>query len=186
MRRTREIGWPGFTEWPEWRTFCHHQSSWKPEALVKALWDSASSEMSTFLSFAAPSSSQELPRRRAARGWAVITVEWAQKISSAQGRPPVPGDKIQLSFFRNQTFAIREATIAGIIRYMPTNDALKSVVIMDARILRALCGYLQISGEKPAAGSGSSGEPGSTGDVDSLFPQLQALVRPMAAPHNLR
>ena len=122
-----------------------------------------------FSLFRGPQFVSGAPPAPGSSGWAVITVEWAQKISSAQGRPPVPGDKIQLSFFRNQTFAIREATIAGIIRYMPTNDALKSVVIMDARILRALCGYLQISGEKPAAGSGSSGEPGSTGDVDSLF-----------------
>ena len=110
------------------------------------------------------------PPAPGASGWAVITEEWANKIAAAQGRQPVPGDRIQLSFFRNQTFSIREATIAGIIRYEPSNDALKNVVIMDGRILRALCGYLQVSGtESPAASTGSSGSSATSGNIDSLF-----------------
>ncbi len=110
------------------------------------------------------------PPAAGSAGWAVITEEWAQKITAAQGHPPVPGEKIQFTFFHNQTFTIREATLAGVIRYQPATDALKSVVIMDGRILRALCGYSQTASE--AAGSpiptdGASS--GSGADIDSLF-----------------
>ena len=102
-------------------------------------------------------------------GWAVITEQWAQKIAEAQGHSPVPGDKIQLSFFQNQTFNIREATIAGIISYQPESDALKSVVIMDGRILRALCGYSQISNEGAGQAAPGPAVSGSDSDIDSLF-----------------
>ena len=101
-------------------------------------------------------------------GWAVITEEWAHKIAAANGRDPVPGDILQFSFFHNQTFTIRGAKLAGIIRYQPTNDSLNSVVIMDGRVLRALCGY---------SGNAAQTQPqpnvevptGDTSDVDSLF-----------------
>ena len=102
-------------------------------------------------------------------GWAVITDQWAQKIAEAQGHSPVPGDKIQLSFFQNQTFNIREATIAGIIRYQPESDALKSVVIMDGRILRALCGYSQVADEGAGQAAPGPAVSGSDSDIDSLF-----------------
>lgn len=118
------------------------------------------------------------PPAPGSRGWAVITEEWARKISSAQGRPAAPGDTIQLSFFRNQSFAIREAKLAGIIRYQPSNDALKTVVIMDARILRALCGYSQVSGQEPALAASSGPRPGSSGEVDSLFSATPAPASP--------
>ena len=114
-----------------------------------------------FISGAAPASGSA--------GWAVITEQWAKKIESAQGHPPSPGDILQFSFFHDQTFTIRTAKLAGIIRYHPTNDALDSVVIMDCRILRALCGY------SPVAASGSPAKPGQTEaadqnvDIDSLF-----------------
>jgi ABC-type lipoprotein release transport system permease subunit len=103
-------------------------------------------------------------------GWAVITEAWARKIASSQGRAPVPGDTLQFSFFHDQTFTIRTAKLAGIIQYQPTNDALDSTVIMDARILRALCGYSQVS-EPAAQGSqpGSSVGADQNIDIDSLF-----------------
>jgi ABC-type antimicrobial peptide transport system permease subunit len=104
-------------------------------------------------------------------GWAVITEEWAQKIAGAKGRPPAPGDKLQLSFFHNQTFSIREVTLAGIIRYVPTNDVLKSAVIMDGRILRDLVGYSQVTGPAATGSAPAAGETtqGAGADVDSLF-----------------
>jgi putative ABC transport system permease protein len=103
-------------------------------------------------------------------GWAVITEEWASKIKAAQGHAPVPGEKIQLSFFHNQTFTIREATLAGAIKYEPENEALGTVVILDGRVLRALSGYSQT--EEPHTATPGKGTPqgvDSTGDVDSLF-----------------
>ena len=99
-------------------------------------------------------------------GWVVLTEEWASKIAAAQGHAPVPGDKIQLSFFGNQTFTIRETTLAGIIRYQPTTEALGMVAIIDGRVLRALCGYAQIDQAAPAAAKAPL-QP--EGDVDSLF-----------------
>ena len=104
-------------------------------------------------------------------GWAVITAEWASKIKAAQGHAPVPGDKVQLTFFRNQTFTIREATLAGVIQYQPANKALSSVVIVDVRVLRALCGFSQVDAtQSPTAGGQGSPPTGdSAGDVDSLF-----------------
>jgi len=103
-------------------------------------------------------------------GWVVITEEWARRIAEAQGHLPAPGDEIQFSLFHNQSFTIREATLAGVIRYTPANNALKTVVIMDGRTLRQLCGYAQISkGTAPGASMGSSGPPGAYSDIDSLF-----------------
>jgi putative ABC transport system permease protein len=104
-------------------------------------------------------------------GWVVISQEWARKIEAAQGRPPVPGDTVQLSFFRNQSFNIREATLAGVVSYQPSNEALGRVVIVDARILRALCGYSQTDKPPEAAlsSSASSNDRGATQDIDSLF-----------------
>ncbi len=103
-------------------------------------------------------------------GWVVISQEWARKIEAAQGRPPIPGDTVQLSFFQNQSFSIREATLAGVVSYQPSNEALGRVVIVDARILRALCGYSQT--DKPperALSSSASNDRGATQDIDSLF-----------------
>ena len=103
-------------------------------------------------------------------GWAVITEEWAKKIAEAQGHPPVPGDRLQFTFFHNQTFTIREAALAGVIRYQPATDALKSVVIMDGRILRALCGYSQSGAIPPEPEAPTAPRPsGSDADIDSLF-----------------
>ncbi len=103
-------------------------------------------------------------------GWAVITEEWARKILVAQGHPPVPGDKLQFSFFHNQTFTIREATLVGVIRYQPTNDALNSAVIMDGRILRDLCGYSQIAqGASNGSAASLEAQQSAGSDVDSLF-----------------
>jgi putative ABC transport system permease protein len=102
-------------------------------------------------------------------GWAVITEEWAKKIETAQGHAVRPGDKIQLSFFHNQTFTIRGATVAGVIRYAPTNDALAKIVVVDGRILRALIGYSQSDAATPGAGSGGQPAAGGSTDVDALF-----------------
>jgi putative ABC transport system permease protein len=106
-------------------------------------------------------------------GWAVLTEQWAQKIAAAQGREPVPGDTLQFSFFHNQTFTIRTARLAGIIKYQPTNDSLDSVVIMDGRILRALCGYSQVSEPSapaaPAAPSAPAAAASGNLNIDSLF-----------------
>ncbi len=112
-------------------------------------------------------------------GWAVLTEEWAGEVAVALGHPLAPGDKVQLSLFRSQSFTIREATLAGIIRYQPGNDALRRVVIADGRIVRALCGYSQ-SDAAPAAAvtlAAASGEAAAAVDVDSLFSG-----RPVAAP----
>jgi putative ABC transport system permease protein len=73
---------------------------------------------------------------------------------------------VQLSFFGNQTFTIREATLAGVIRYEPASDVLGATIIVDGRILRALCGYAQIDAAPPTA---THAPAPSTGDVDSLF-----------------
>jgi putative ABC transport system permease protein len=103
-------------------------------------------------------------------GWVVISDEWATRIAAALGRLPTPGDALQFSFFHDQTFTIREATLAGVIRYTPDNDALKNIVIMDGRVLRELCGYAEVSGlTPPAAASVRPGITDSTGEIDSLF-----------------
>jgi putative ABC transport system permease protein len=109
------------------------------------------------------------PPQPGSAGWAVLTEEWAKKIESAQGKPPVPGEKIQLSFFHNQTFNIRVATLAGVIRYQPSNEALGRIVILDGRILRALIGYSQADAAEPAPGAAGGNSPAPHGDVDSLF-----------------
>jgi putative ABC transport system permease protein len=98
-------------------------------------------------------------------GWVVISDDWVKEIESAVGHRLVPGDTVQLSLFRNQTFTIREVTIAGIISYQPGNEALRRVVIADARVIRALCGYSQTI----AAADGSAPATPSGGDIDSLF-----------------
>src|SRR5271169_1114034 len=103
-------------------------------------------------------------------GWAVLTEDWAGEIGSARGHPLSPGDKLQLSYFRNQTFSIREATLAGVIRYEPGNEALRHVIIADGRILRALCGYLQTDAASPGMAAPKAGSQGTgSGDLDSLF-----------------
>jgi len=106
------------------------------------------------------------PPARGRTGWVVLTEEWAAKIEAAQGRAPAPGDKVQLSFFGNQTFAIREATLAGVIQYRPASEILGQVVILDGRVLRALCGYAQTDAT-PATATGMPEV--AMGDVDSLF-----------------
>jgi putative ABC transport system permease protein len=121
-----------------------------------------------FSLFRGPQFISGAPPAAGSAGWAVITEEWARKIAAAQGREPVPGDTLQFSLFRNQTFTIRTATLSGIIRYQPTNDSLASVVIMDCRILRALCGYSQASQQAPTQ-PGPAASSGGGGDVDSLF-----------------
>lgn len=106
------------------------------------------------------------PPARGSTGWVVLTEEWAAKIEAVQGRAPAPGDKVQLSFFGNQTFAIREATLAGVVQYRPASEFLGQVVILDGRVLRALCGYAQTD-ETPATATGVPAV--ATGDIDSLF-----------------
>src|SRR5208337_1956072 len=90
-----------------------------------------------FSLFRAPRFVQGAPPRPGSSSWAVMTEEWANEISSALGHPMAPGDKLQVSVFRNQTFTIREATLVGVIRYQPGNAALRHVMIADGRILRA-------------------------------------------------
>ena len=119
-----------------------------------------------FALFRAPLFTVGAPPAPGSSGWAVITEEWASEIQDARGRPLAVGDPLKLSVFRNQTFTIREAKLAGVIRYQPGNVALKHVVIADGRILRALCGYSQtdapaISAPPPAQGQAA--------DLDSLF-----------------
>jgi putative ABC transport system permease protein len=99
-------------------------------------------------------------------GWVVLTEEWAAKIRAAQGRAPVPGDKVQLAFFENQLYSMKEVTLAGIIQYEPTSNFLGLVIIVDGRVLRALCGYAQ-GGEKRSEPEISSAP--LAVDVDSLF-----------------
>jgi putative ABC transport system permease protein len=106
--------------------------------------------------------------------WVVIPEEWAQKIAAAQGRPPSTGDELQFSLFHDQTFTIRQAKLAGVIKYTPGNDSLKSVVIMDGRVLRELCGYAQVSKETRHEASGGSLAAGNSGDIDSLFSRSQS------------
>jgi ABC-type lipoprotein release transport system permease subunit len=106
------------------------------------------------------------PPARGSAGWVVLTEEWAAKIKAAQGRAPAPGDKVQLSFLGNNSFTIREATLAGVIQYRPASDFLAQVVILDGRVLRALRGYAQTD-KTPAPAAGVL--PVAKGDVDSLF-----------------
>ncbi len=104
-------------------------------------------------------------------GWVVLTEEWAAKISAAQGHTPVPGDKVQLTYFGNETFTIREVTLAGVIRYQPSSEFLGQVIMVDGRILRALCGYAQTDA-RPSAGTSLPATPppgAASGDIDSLF-----------------
>ena len=122
-----------------------------------------------FSLFRTPQFISGAPPAAGSAGWTVITEVWAHKIAAAQGHEPVPGDTLQFSFFHNQTFTIREAKLAGIIRYQPTNDSLDSVVIMDARILRALCGYSQLSNQAPPPQPGPAAGAAEGGDIDSLF-----------------
>ena len=125
-----------------------------------------------FALFRAPRFVLGAPPAPGSRGWAVITEDWAQELGSALGHPLLPGDTLRLSLFRNQTFTIREATLAGVIRYQPGNEALRRLVITDGRILRALCGYSQTdapaaAGETGAKNGSSTG--GGSQDIDSLF-----------------
>ena len=106
------------------------------------------------------------PPSRENTGWVVLTEEWASKIAAAQGHAIVPGDKVQLSFFGNQTFTIRETTLAGVISYQPTSDVLGTTIIVDGRVLRALCGYAQIDASSPATRPTPQA---ATSDIDSLF-----------------
>ncbi|MFI5369332.1 MAG: ABC transporter permease, partial [Spirochaetia bacterium] len=106
------------------------------------------------------------PPAKESSGWVVLTQEWASKIAAAQGHTVAPGDKVQLSFFGNQTFTIRETTLAGVIQYEPASDVLGTTVIVDGRVLRALCGYAQIDVAPPATPHAPEAV---TGDVDSLF-----------------
>ncbi|MGA2378458.1 MAG: FtsX-like permease family protein [Spirochaetia bacterium] len=124
-----------------------------------------------FALFRAPRFVLGAPPRPGSSGWAVITEEWANEISSALGHPVAPGEKLQLSLFRNQTFTIREATLVGVIRYQPGNIALRHVVITDGRILRALIGYSQTDAPSGGSAGGQAvvGAGGGDTDIDSLF-----------------
>ncbi len=102
-----------------------------------------------FSLFPGPQFTVGAPPARGSTGWIVLTEEWAAKIAAAQGHPPVPGDKVQLSYFGNQTFTIREVILAGVIKYQPASDFLGQVIIVDGRTLRTLCGYAQTD-EQPA------------------------------------
>ncbi len=110
------------------------------------------------------------PPARGSVGWVVLTEEWAAKIAAAQGHAPMPGDKVQLTYFGNETFTIREVTLAGVIRYQPASEFLGQVVIVDGRVLRALCGYAQTD-ETPFTATSLPAAPttGAAGDIDSLF-----------------
>jgi putative ABC transport system permease protein len=118
-----------------------------------------------FKLFRAPLFTRGAPPAQGSAGWAVLSEDWAAEIDSALGHPLSPGDKLQLSFFSGQTFAIREVTLVGVIRYRPGSEALRRVVITDGRILRALCGYLQTD----APSTGSAGPGAGSPDLDSLF-----------------
>jgi putative ABC transport system permease protein len=103
--------------------------------------------------------------------WVVITEERAQEIAKAQGKSVALGDRIQLSLFRDQTFAIRDAALVGVLRYQPSNASLARVVITDGRILRELCGYSQVDeGTSPGpANPALDAMAAGGGSIDSLF-----------------
>ncbi|MGO8695141.1 MAG: ABC transporter permease [Rectinemataceae bacterium] len=103
--------------------------------------------------------------------WVVITEERAKEIEKAQGKPVALGDRIQLSLFRNQTFAIRDAALVGVLRYQPSNASLARVVVTDGRLMRELCGYSQID-ESPSQGGANpalDAMAAGGGDINSLF-----------------
>ncbi|HTZ52943.1 MAG TPA: FtsX-like permease family protein, partial [Spirochaetia bacterium] len=106
-----------------------------------------------------------------AGAWAVISDEWASELAKARGRPLASGEKITLSVVRNQTFTIREATLAGVVHYEPANAALDHLVVTDGRILRALCGYSQTDASAGAPGAPGAAAPagGQDADIDALF-----------------
>jgi len=103
--------------------------------------------------------------------WVVITEDRAKEIEKAQGKRLALGQRIQLSLFRDQSFAIRDAALVGILQYQPSNSALDRVVITDGRILRSLCGYSQIDeGSAPGTGGKALDAMAAGGlDINSLF-----------------
>jgi len=106
-----------------------------------------------------------------AGAWAVISDVWASELAKTRGRPLAPGEKITLSVIRNQTFTIREATLAGVVHYDPPNAALDHLVVTDGRILRALCGYSQTDASPVAPAAPGTAAPGGgqDADLDALF-----------------
>ena len=156
---------------PAPRTFFPRACSWKRAApAVPGLGLGVLGD-EYFALFRAPRFVLGAPPAPGTLGWAVITEDWAQELGSALGHPLLPGDKLRLSLFRNQTFTIREVTLAGVIKYQPGNEALRRLVITDGRVLRALCGYSQT--DAPSAGESGANNGSSTGggnqDIDSLF-----------------
>ena len=109
------------------------------------------------------------PPEAEASNWAVVTDAWADEIAAARGAPLRIGEKIQLTRFTSETFAIRQVVVTGIIRYQPDNDALRRVVITDARVMRALCGFLQTDSGSGANTPAAAVAKDMTGSIDSLF-----------------
>lgn len=84
------------------------------------------------------------------------------------------GEPLLLAGATQDTFSLREVTLAGVYRYPGTDEALRSVVLVDAPTARALAGYLY---SNTSSSVPQEQEPLLSGSVDDLFGQSDSGVR---------
>jgi len=72
--------------------------------------------------------------------WVVMGEDRRQRIESSQGHPIRVGDTLQISMFQNQTFAIRDVRLAGVIKDTVRNEALSRIILLDAGTAATLVG----------------------------------------------
>ncbi|NCN05939.1 MAG: FtsX-like permease family protein [Spirochaetales bacterium] len=68
----------------------------------------------------------------------MITQSLAHTIQQGQGRAPVPGDPVLLTYGRDERFRIRSVPLVGIFRYPNSHETLDPLVLVDSRTLADL------------------------------------------------
>jgi len=86
------------------------------------------------------------------------------KATQALGHPPALGDKFLLASAQDNSFALREAPLAGVFSYPAYDPLLENVALVDVGTGRALAGYFVTQSVAESAGAAVT-----SSSVDDLF-----------------
>jgi len=111
--------------------------------------------------------------------WIILTAERVKEMQANLSRPLVIGEQLQLATGHSDTFTIRTVTLAGIISYEPSNQALSHVVIADARTIGDILEIEAVDTPPETAGVATPETIKPTpppDDIDSMFASAAPLV----------
>jgi putative ABC transport system permease protein len=94
----------------------------------------------------------------------MITAARAADIAAATGKEPSIGDMLSLSFYSSGDFQLATLPLRAIIAYPVANEALDSIVLVDAGTMRSLVGLAREAMRKDSGAKGIS-----AASIDHLF-----------------